>query len=212
MSNAKLPNVKLTVLTTALLAATGFIAKPAYSQSIDPPTGSAQQIAQTPAQATDIPTNIQASQHRAAAVQLYQALELDFDFLHRIAAEGATTPAIAEFEAEVGRALTESESQQMLNFWYGQFQEILSPQSIENAIVTVYMENFTLEELDKINQSADPIAQVSSPTVSAEVEAAIVAIADPYLTDETWVNNTAIEMIEALPFLQEQYGQPPLAI
>lgn len=201
-------NPKLIAATAALLTASGLAAQPACSQDARSLPIELQQLALMPVQ----PGDVQSSQHRAAAVELYQALNLDLDLLHRIAAEGATTPAIADFEEKVGRTLTESESQQMFNFWYGQFQELLSPQNVEAAIAGVYIKNFTLEELNSINQSENPVAQVALPAIAQEIEAAIVSISDPFLKDETWVNNTAAEMIEALPFLQEQYRQPASSI
>ena len=199
-------NPKLIAATVALLAASGLAAQPACSQSARAVPIEPQQLALTQ------PGNMQSSQHRDAAVELYQALDLDLNLLHKIAAQGATTSAIADFEEKVGRTLTESESEQMFNFWYGQFQKLLSPQNVETAIANVYIKNFTLEELNAINQSADPVAQVTSPAIAQEVEAAIVSIAYPFLSDETWVNSTAAEMIEALPFLQEQYEQPASSI
>lgn len=191
---------KLTVLTVISLTAAGLTAQPVFSQGTRSLTSETQQTKQT---------SIQSIEHRAAAVQLYRALELDLSGLRAITAEAATDSASAEFEAETGRSLTESESQQMFNFWARKFGEIFTQENLEGAIASVYMRNFTLEELTAINQSANPIAQIASPVIGQEMEDAVQALGDQFLTDETWMNNMVTEMANELPFLMEEFEQVP---
>ena len=195
MLNPKLI-VKLTVLTVVSLAATGRVAQPVFSQSVRFPTVEKQ---------TQLPASTPSSEHKAAAVQLYRSLALNLDDIHTLAAKEATASAVADFKAETGRELTEGESQQMFDFWYRKFEEIFSPANLEETIATVYVRNFTLEELTAASLSADPLAQIASPALAQEIEAAVVGIANRFLTDETWMNNTVQEIFEELPFMRERF-------
>ncbi len=194
MPNLKL-TVKLTALTVASLATAGLFAQPVFSQSVRSPTAEKQ---------TQAPASF-SSEHKAAAVQLYRSLDLSLDDIHTMAAKEATASAIADFKAATGRDLTERESQQMFDFWQRKFEEIFTQESLETAIAAVYTQNFTLEELTAANQSANPPERLASPAIMQEIEAAVMGIANRFLTDETWMNNTVQEVFEELPFMRERF-------
>lgn len=203
-----MPNIrltaKLTVLTVVSLTATGLAIRPAFSQSVQATTAEAQQTQPMP--------STQFGEHKAAAEQLYRTLGLDINDIRTVAAAEATASATAKFETKAGRPLTEVESQQIFDFWHRKFGEILYNQSLKDAITGVYMRNFTLEELTAINQSADPLAQIALPEITSEIEAATIAIIDPFLSDAVWMGNMISEMLIELPFLLEQYQQAPAAV
>ena len=196
MLNPKL-TVKLAVLTIGSLVTTGLIAQPAFSQSV--------RFSAAETQQAQAPSAISSDAHRAAAIQLYRSLEINLDDMRATVAKETTASAAADFKTETGRDLTERESQQMFDFWYRKFEEVFSQENVEEAIAMVYTRNFTLEELTAANQSADPLAQLTSPTLGQEIKQAVAEIADQFITDETWMNNTVQEVFEALPFMKERF-------
>ena len=205
-----MPNPNLTALTVALLTTAGFFAAPAFSQTAADPSLSS---AQATTVRTETPTP-QLAQAQNAEVEAAREL---IEKLGPLQSNGEafyttfSTSAVEGFQSQISRSLTDSERQQLYNFWYRQVQTSLSSEDLKERLVTVYVDEFTLEELTAINAFYETPAGLKWEAVLPGMQQTLGTMSSDYLlalaADETWLNGTLNDLLTEIPSLADTQTQ-----
>ena len=196
-----------TLLTLASWAIAVLFATPAFSQTTPP------SIEQLPA-TTQTLESIQLAQTQDAHAQAARELIAKLGPLQsndEAFYTAFSTSAVEGFQAQISRPLTELERQQLYSFWYERAQTSLTSEELQESLVEVYVEAFTLEELTAINQFYETPAGKKWEAVLPSLQQTLGQISSEYLlalsADEAWLNNTINDLLVEIPSLAEPQAE-----
>lgn len=183
-------------LLTALqpVAAQPIMAQPTVAQAVMSPT--------LIAQATQ-PSD---GSHAAVVQMLVRNAVLapdNLEQMHAVAAQQAATAFQVTIQPSLGRELTDGETQRLYQFWGRKVREMMPYEVLEQAIVPIFTRLLTPADLELLNgpqnsAAAERMAELA-PQLFSEVTRAGEQIAQSYVSDPVWMNNTLEELRTEFP-------------
>ncbi|MFM7426216.1 MAG: hypothetical protein ACKO7W_14700 [Elainella sp.] len=146
------------------------------------------------------------SSHAAAVQRLVRDTVLvpeNLEQMYAMATQEAATAFQVTIQPGLGRELTEAEIQRLYQFWDRKVREIMPYEVLAQALVPIFTRLLTPADLELLNgpptRAAEARMAELAPQLFSEATNAGQQIAQGYVSDSVWMNNTLEELRNEFP-------------